>query len=90
MLPTFCLRDNGGVFFYCIARSLPSDGFEIPVKAEIWEQHIFPIAIAAACVLVYSFQSSVCLLSLALASAYQRFTLKHYLQILELRMRRVT
>jgi len=66
MLPTFCLRDNGGVFFYCIARSLPSDGFEIPVKAEIWEQHIFPIAIATACVLVYSFQSSVCLLSLLL------------------------
>jgi len=75
---------HGGELFSSINSSVElldywrqSVSFIVPVKSIIWEWRTFQVLIAAVCLVIYTFQSSVCLLSLALL---QLFTSKLCLQ----------
>jgi len=71
------------LFGCCVARHLASDTKRIPVKAIIWERHIFKFLFVAVCVLIYitfSFEF-VCLLC-SCFSPFQRFTRQHCLQVI--------
>jgi len=80
-----CRVDRSCVF---IALYLASNSCLAFVKAVSREWPVFQLALVAASVLIYSFQSGVCFLSMLLLWSFKYFTrIAFFLQISELRMR---